>query len=475
MKHKLIIGLLIALFYIIPSHSQETFSFISYSQKRAIMKKANKKNASIQEYRDAGYYALSKGQNETGKRLLKMAIDKSKKVGDKYNRFTLKRERKGLSLRSENLYTKANLTTGDAIIEEEKKMFFKIKDKFIEQYDTLLAQAIPMYRKNSIYLVLERVKQRELDSLISSNLDLLKNKTEFETKEQYVTRRNKFYDLANVTVKKYDDQIRRMVKLPYNKVLGNCSWYKKELKSKLRDIEYVEKYVPQMKTYNKGLFESVNYDAEKQVFKISVRYTREDDRYKRYTNTYTIKVPQSEAQQFKEQKEHHEYFFMFKDLRAVVANGKTYKIEPVYRWYTRMLCDKKEEKAVLLVNNLPDTRDVKAYLKNMIISDATFKKAAKELYKSYLGDYTKNVKAAIGIRFDKNGIYKNFDLEYKQGDSFAPLNQDQYTKGDKQSSEKGDLRYSLKEIIKGFKIQPPMKRCEPQEFAVYFDYLLSEK
>ena len=136
----------------------------------------------------------------------------------------------------------------------------------------------------------------------------------------------------------------------------------------------------------------------------------------------------------------------------------------------------KNTKAFLILDERKVSKDASQYLKSMIINDSNFIEQAKKLNTSYLEDYAENVKAVISIIFDKQGLYKETDIQYKQGDNFASINLDQYTGTDKQSSEKGDFHYSIKQLIEEkITIISPTKKCEPQEFAVYFDYLLPVK
>ena len=339
----------------------------------------------------------------------------------------------------------------------------------------LIEEAKPIDRILFSHLVRERKKYRILKEFIPKHLYLMKPKTEFETKAQYKARRDKYKNLEKEATKVINLKLEKL-DIPFNEALKACSRQKSKIDKRTKTNEFIKKYPPVLKKYPDSRIKSITYNAEKQEFTLSVEFKKENDLYRYKTKTYTISVPQSEAQQFKESQLNNQYFFFLQDLRAVISNGKTYTINPINRWYMRLNCDKEIEEAVLLVNNTSDTRDIKTYLEKIIISEPSFLKEAKYLQESYLSDYTKGVRAEISIVFDETGRYKHSYVEYKIGNRLATENLSR-DGSDKQGGAKRSLFSSVNEIMKkeNIKIQPPTKQCEPKSSVFTFDYTITKK
>ncbi|WP_431167645.1 hypothetical protein [Tenacibaculum halocynthiae] len=468
MKYHFILGVLITLFSVTPCNSQQDFSFMKSGKAYNLMSKARKGSLTIQQYRDLGYFFLAEGSTEKGKRYLKNAKQKNRVKRDEYSYSQLKVKIDKLPLASLNLESKANHVEGNEIINQEKILYIKVKNKLYADYDTLLKQALPKYKSYFRHMLYNSSKQRRITKLIENNLDLLKAKTEFETKEQYKGRITNFLDLANKEYKKANVRIEK-IEMPYDKSENACIKLKKKIRNSELDLKFIDKYSPKVKNYAESNITEILYGAEQQRFKIKVKFSKEKKSYKYYTKTYTIDVPQKEAQQFKAQKQHHKYFFSLKDLRAIITGNKTYKINPVYTWYSKLICNSGMEAPILLINGKEDTMNIGKYIQSIFSEHTDFIKKAKKLSKSYLNrESKKNIKTTISIDFDKNGKYKNLTVKYHTDMTLSKIGVDE------QQSPKNDFRYAMMDILetKNIKIIPRKNKCEPLKTTISFNFIL---
>jgi len=54
--------------------------------------------------------------------------------------------------------------------------------------------------------------------------------------------------------------------------------------------------------------------------------------------TVFVNVPQSEAEEFKGEKEKNAYYFFLGDLRVILSHGRTYKVQETYPWHFKVFC-----------------------------------------------------------------------------------------------------------------------------------------
>lgn len=472
-----ILGLLFVFLFVIPTTAQEQTTLLTTGESDELISKARRSTLTINEYRNIGYYLLRENSPKSANRYFTMASKESSRLRNKYNFLSnskIKKETDRLQREADSLMSLVYVSNTNTTINTEIELYKAIVQKSYHKMIKLIEEAKPIDRILFGHLAREGKKYTILKEFIPKHLDLMKPKTEFETKAQYRARKDQYKKLEQEATKEIDDKI-KSIEIPYKQALKNCANHKGSIETREKTNGFIKKYPPVLKKYADSRIKSITYNAEKQEFTLSVDFKKENDLYRYKTKTYTISVPQSEAQQFKESQLNNQYFFFLQDLRAVISNGKTYTINPINRWYMRLNCDKEIEEAVLLVNNTPDTRGIKTYLEKIIINKPSFLKEAKQLQESYLNDYTKGVLAEISIVFDKKGSYKHTVIEYKRGNRLATenLNRDG---SDKQGGAKRSLFSSVNEVMEkeNIKIQPPTKQCEPQSAVFTFNYMLSK-
>ncbi|CAL2095625.1 conserved exported protein of unknown function [Tenacibaculum sp. 190524A02b] len=477
MKQQFIWGLLLAFLFVTPLKAQEQTTTLSFNSVLDLKSKDRKSSLTYNEYLNVGYYYLRTNKSDQAERYFKLAKKKRMsyfKNYRSYRRTSFTKRIEAIQKEADSLANLSYITNVNSKIQKEIDLYKSVTKKSFGKLITLKEEAQQKNKTLNLYLGRWKKKSGILKTFISENRDLMKPKSEFETKEQYQARKDKYKNLEKEAAKEINLKLEKL-DTPFNEALKACSLQKSKIDKRAKTNEFIKKYPPVLKKYADSRIKKLTYNAEKQEFTLSIEFKKENDLYRYKTKNYTISVPQSEAQQFKESQLNNQYFFFLQDLRAVISNGKTYTINPINRWYMRLNCDKEIEEAVLLVNNTPDTRDIKTYLEKIIISKPPFLKEAKRLQQSYLDDYTKGVRAEISIIFDEKGSYKHTVVEYKRGNRLVTenLNRDG---SDKQGGAKRSLFSSVNEIMRkqNIKIQPPTKQCEPQSSVFTFDYILSK-
>ena len=392
-----------------------------------------------------------------------------------YGRTSLAKKLETIQNESDSLVNLPYISNASLEIQEEIDLYKSVVKKSYEKLTTLKKEAQEENKTLNAYLGRWSKKSKILKAFIPEHRDLMQPKTEFETITQYQARKGKYKTLEKEATKEIDQKLEKL-SIPFNEVLKTCSRQKSKVDKRTKTNTFIKKFPPVLKSYADSRIKSMTYDAETQEFSIQVEFKRENDLYRYDTKTYTISVPQSEDQEFKASKLSNTYLFFLQDLRAVISNGKTYTINPLNRWYTRLNCDKENEKAVLLFNNTTDTRGIATYLKEIISNEPNFIKEAQRLNESYLDDFTKGVRAEISIVFNEKGNYKHTVIEYKNGNRLATENLHR-DDSDKQGGAKRSFLSSVDKIMKNkeVKINPPTKKCQPQSAVFSFDYSLGVK
>lgn len=478
MKRYFILGLFFTFFTIIPAKAQKQTTTLSSSRALDLMSKARKSDLTYNEYLNVGYYLLRINKPDHAKRYFKMAKKKRMYYFKKYRyygRTSFAKKLEAIQKESDSLVNLPYISNKSSEIQKEIDLYKSVAKKSYAKLTTLKEEAQEDNKTLNSYLGRWSKKSKILKAFIPEHRDLMQPKTEFETKTQYQARKNKYKTLEKEATKEIDLKLEKL-DIPFNEALKTCSRQKSKVDKRFKTNAFIKKYPPILKSYADSRMKSMTYDAEMQEFSVRVEFKRENDLYRYDTKTYNVSVPQSEAQQFKASKLSNKYLFFLQDLRAVISNGKTYTINPVNRWYTRLKCDKENEKAVLLVNNTPNPRNITTYLKEIITNESNFIKEAQRLNESYLSDHTKDVRAEISIVFNEKGNYKHTVIEYKKGNRLAAENLHR-DGSDKQGGAKRSFFSSVDKIMKNkdVKINPPTKQCQPQSVVFSFDYLLEAK
>ncbi|MFV0247699.1 MAG: hypothetical protein ACK5H1_01890 [Tenacibaculum sp.] len=255
---------------------------------------------------------------------------------------------------SDSLVNLPYISNTSSEIQKEISLYKSVVKKSYAKLTILKKDAQEDNKTLSTYLRKWSKKSKILRAFIPEHCDLMQPKTEFETKTQYQARKDKYKTLEKEATKEIDQKLEKL-STPFNEALKTCSRQKSKIDKRIKTNAFIKKYPPVLKSYADSRIKSMTYNAETQKFSIQAEFKRENDLYRYDAKTYTVSVPQSEAQQFKASKLENKYLFFLQNLRAVISNGKTYTINPVNRWYTRLNCDKENEKAVLLINNAYDT------------------------------------------------------------------------------------------------------------------------
>ncbi|QMU65550.1 MAG: hypothetical protein GKR88_15495 [Flavobacteriaceae bacterium] len=291
-------------------------------------------------------------------------------------------------------------------------------------------------------------------------------KSEFETMDQFKDRARKFKAKRDAVTEQSDQAIENLFK-PY----GSLQKFSKEYISKdaVNDKNQklsalTRKYKPIVKSYIESEIKEIKYDAEKQVFYIKVA---SKNRLKRsVTKKYTFQVSQSEAANFKNNKEQHQYAFMLQDLRAVIVNNKIYKPESKFPWYTHLLCETENEP--VLVNGKANGNEI---LKNLIQNDAKIKQIVFTHKNSLTKNLMKHFKAEVEIITDKNGEVTN--SQYEHGITYTGLRDHTIHYESKVPNYPLDKLLSkitdrILEMMKKTAITPRKEKCEPKRTIFNF-------
>ncbi|CAM1364396.1 tetratricopeptide repeat protein [Tenacibaculum xiamenense] len=380
-----------------------------------------------------------------------------------------------------------NAVNTNPILQSKIADYQKIKSKTEKSLAALEEALIPLQKIKDSYFNLIKERKDIIETTKKQNASLNKRKSEFETQKEYDNRKSKYKAFVKNSTNEIDAKIQEVLK-PYQSQARKNYTAEKALKDefytherKVNDqkniLARIKKGAPETLLYKNNSIVSMDYMAEDEKFKVVMDVSfLVPNRRKKLEKTYYVKVPRDKAQGFKNNTSDFKYFYYLEDLQAIITQDNTYIIEPIHTWYTKLNCDKEDEKAVLLVNNTPDTRDIKTYLEKLIINKDSFLKGAKRLQESYLDDYTKGVRAEISIVFDEKGSYKHTVIEYKVGNGLARINNDRRY-GDKQGGAKGSFLYSIDEIMKkeSIRLEPARKQCEPKYSAFTFDYTITKK
>jgi hypothetical protein len=291
-------------------------------------------------------------------------------------------------------------------------------------------------------------------------------KSEFETMKQFQERAKKFEAKRKAVTKQSDEAIKTLLK-PYGSLNNLSGSYisKKATNDKNQKLSaLIRKYKPTIKSYAESAIKEIKYNAEKQLFYIKVASKNRLERS--ITKKYTFKVPQSEAANFKNNKEQHQYAFMLQDLRAVIVNNTIYKPESKFPWYTHLLCETENEP--VLINGKENGNET---LKKLIQNDAKIKQIVFSHKNSLNKKLVRYFKTEIEIITDKNG--KVTDSQYEHGITYTgetdhkihyeakvpsyPL--------DKLQSKITDRILKLMETVK---VTPRKEKCEPKKSIFNF-------
>lgn len=291
-------------------------------------------------------------------------------------------------------------------------------------------------------------------------------KSEFETMNQFRERARKFKTKRESVTKESDQAIENLLK-PY----GSLQDFSKEHDSK--DAAYKKtkklsaftiKHKPIIVSYVESGIQQIKYNAEKQLF--DVRVTFKDKLGRKFTKKYTFKVSQSEAANFKNKKEEHQYAFMLQDLRAVIVNNKIYKPENTFPWYTHLLCETENEP--VLVNGKTNGNET---LRKLIQNDAKLTQIVFSHKNSLTKNLMKHFKTEVEIVTDKNGEVTN--SRYEHGITYTGMRDHTIHYESKIPNYPLDKLFSkitdrILELMKTITITPRKEKCEPKKSIFNF-------
>lgn len=291
-------------------------------------------------------------------------------------------------------------------------------------------------------------------------------KSEFETMDQFKERARKFKAKRDAVTKESDQAIENLFK-PYDSLQKFSKEYdsKDAINDKNQKLSALtRKYKPIVKSYAESGIKEIKYDAEKQVFYIKVASKNRLGRS--VTKKYIFQVPQSEAANFKNNKEEHQYAFMLQDLRAVIVNNKIYKPENKFPWYTRLLCETENEP--VLVNGKINGNET---LRKLIQNDAKIKQIVFSHKNSLTKNLMKHFKAEVEIITDENGKVAN--SRYEHGTTYTGMIDHTIHYEPKVPSYPLDKLQSkitdrILELIKTTTITPRKEKCEPKRTIFNF-------
>ena len=291
-------------------------------------------------------------------------------------------------------------------------------------------------------------------------------KSEFETMDQFRERAKKFEAKRDAVTEQSDQAIENLFK-PY----GSLQKFSKEYDSKdaINDKNQklsalTRKYKPIVKSYAESEIKEIKYNAEKQVFYIKV--ASKNRLARSVTKKYIFQVPQSEAANFKNNKEQNQYAFMLQDLRAVIVNNRIYKAENKFPWYTHLLCETENEP--VLVNGKTNGNEI---LKNLIQNDTKVKQIIFSHKNSLSKKLVKHFKTEIEIITDKNGKVTN--SRYEHGTTYTGIRDHTIHYEPKIPSYPLDKLLSnitdrILKIMELVKITPRKEKCEPKRSIFNF-------
>jgi hypothetical protein len=471
MKHYFIWGLLFTLLFVIPVTAQKQTTLLTTRESDDLISKARRSSLTTNEYRNIGYYLLRENSPKSANRYFGMASKESSRIRNKYNFRSdskIKKETERLKREAGSLMNLVYVSNTNTAIEKEIELYKSIAQKSYNKTIKLIEEAKPIDRILFGHLAREGKKYTILKEFVLKHLDLLKRKTEFETKAQYKVHKDTYKKLEQEVTKEIDDKIKN-IEIPYKQALKNCANHKGSIERREKTNSFIKKYPPILKNYIEARtnIKSMKYNAKKQEFTIIAKFKDEKNVINPYkTKTYTIAVPQNEAQQFKESKQSNQYLFFLQDLKAIISNAKTYTIEPIHTWYTKLNCDKDKEAPVLLVNGKPSTQDIESYLKSILRKDKNFIVANQNTSPEYGKGYTDEYKKIrISASFDSSGKITKCSVDYPFKSSYG-LVYNSYT--DKKSLQK--LAQEIIFIIQESKVKiiPQMRSCQPMKTNINF-------
>jgi len=463
MKRHFILGLLLVLFLVSKSNAQRQTTYLSSRDASKLMSKEMKSSLTINEYYNLAYYKLRQNNPQIAEILFKKGQKISFTRNRKYKFFSsqsLQRKKDALNKERDSLLLFDYVSSNDKDVRKEVDLHKSLIEKVYIDLAKLTDEA---KSKNSVLLRYHaswNSKRKILTQFVRDNKELINPKTEFETQQQFEARINKYLSLEKEATKKIDARLAR-ISVSYKQALRDCASVYNETESVKNTVDFIQKYPPTLKGYSTSRIQQMNYDAEKQQFTISVEY---DDLTKRRKGikSYTISVPQSAAQRFKEEKYLHKYLFQLQDLRLVVTSRKVYKIEPISTWYTRSICETDEEAP--LVNGKTNGEEI---LKTLIENDEKVQRIIfKFLDKYYLKKYT----ATFRISFDSAGkIEKAVEYRSKSGNTSQYVDIDPtFPNYILTESFHVDLDWRIMDLVEKVTVTPRKESCEPKSTSFSF-------
>lgn len=458
MKHIFILGLLLIFISTVPVHAQSEPSYLSSSNAIKYMKQSRgNRNFKISNYRLLGYYLLKEGRTDHANTY----FDKAKKKAFsmlktyEYNPESIAKEIERLKTEALKRYSVDAVFDTNPIFQEEEGLYRSVKKKSYEIYYNLLNRSQTIRGDLTQHIKYGIEKEKILKKVIENHRDLLKPKSEFETKEQYTLRKNKYATLELNAIKEIEENIKNLF-MPYGQAETKCIQNKNAIDRRKKSNDFVDKYQPELKSYIDSRIREMTYDAEKQVFKMVVEFSGK----KYIKKKYTIKVPQSEAKRFKEEKSTNKYFFFLQDLRAVIVGDKVYRINPVKRWYNRLICNSPDIKKGLINGK----KNGSAILKKIIETDSEIQKNVT----AYLKEESaiNRINAKLEISFFPEG-------ENRIGIHISKIYPDYLPNGNIDDLYQ-KIRVRTHKLIRDYEITYQSKSCEPRETKFRLEIHISQ-
>ncbi len=233
MKH-LFWGLLLAFIVITPITAQKQTTILSSSTALDLMSKARKNDLHYNEYLNIGYYLLRENKPDHANRYFSMAAKKYLYFNKQYKylgRNKLAKKLEKLQNETDSLINLNYLTTTNPKVLKEIELYKSVTKK---SYSKLIQLIEDEQQKNKIlsrYLVRWGKKSKILKTFIPEYHELMKPKTEFETKTQYKARKNKYEIHEKEATKEIDQRIEK-IEIPFDKALTACASQKSKVKKR---------------------------------------------------------------------------------------------------------------------------------------------------------------------------------------------------------------------------------------------------
>ena len=407
-------------------------------------------------------------------------FEKALNLGGKNSRL-LQYLEKAKSLNNEEI----NAINTNPIIQSKIQDYQRIKSKTEKSLETLEKALIPLQKIKDNYFNLLNERKEIITRVKKENASLNKRKSEFETQKEYDNRKSKYKALVKNSTNEIDAKIQEVLK-PYQsqarknytaeKALKNEYYsHVRKINEQKKVLRKINKGAPETILYKNNSIVSMNYMAEDEKFKIVMDVSfLAPNSSRKLQKFYYIKVPRDNAQGFKNNTRDFKYFYYLEDLQAIITQDKTYVIEPIHTWYTRIACDIDEEKAVLLLNGLPSDENLENHIRSVLKKNKDFvamnNKTTPEYGKGFSEEYKK---LRVEVSFSEKGKLVGCDVTYPFQHSQYGLLYNTYT-NKAALKELGNL---IASIIRNsdIKVIPKKRKCEPVRSGVLFYHKQGKK